>query len=197
MREPSPRPCRTVARRESLLYSRPGEARGEWLFRIRHRRSAGATWRSGYATVCKTVYPGSIPGVASKSINGFGPSATASKPALPTRLIGQHIDGEAARELLVVPRRPLSAPLFANKLLRRAAEIASAATGRRRICRHRRGGRNAGILAVHSLRVAIDLTRERRRIYRRRCDGHRIHGLTGLSEKLGCKRDASHQHERR
>jgi hypothetical protein len=28
-----------------------------------------ATWRSGYATVCKTVYPGSIPGVAStKSI---------------------------------------------------------------------------------------------------------------------------------
>gem|GEM_PF-4280389 len=24
-----------------------------------------ATWRSGYATVCKTVYPGSIPGVAS------------------------------------------------------------------------------------------------------------------------------------
>ena len=25
----------------------------------------GATWRSGYATVCKTVYPGSIPGVAS------------------------------------------------------------------------------------------------------------------------------------
>ena len=25
-----------------------------------------ATWRSGYATVCKTVYPGSIPGVASK-----------------------------------------------------------------------------------------------------------------------------------
>src|SRR5262249_3224571 len=26
-----------------------------------------ATWRSGYATVCKTVYPGSIPGVASNS----------------------------------------------------------------------------------------------------------------------------------
>jgi hypothetical protein len=28
-------------------------------------RRSGATWRSGYATVCKTVYPGSIPGVAS------------------------------------------------------------------------------------------------------------------------------------
>ena len=28
-----------------------------------------ATWRSGYAAVCKTVYPGSIPGVASKKIN--------------------------------------------------------------------------------------------------------------------------------
>jgi hypothetical protein len=27
----------------------------------------GATWRSGYATVCKTVYPGSIPGVASST----------------------------------------------------------------------------------------------------------------------------------
>jgi hypothetical protein len=27
-----------------------------------------ATWRSGYATVCKTVYPGSIPGVASNKI---------------------------------------------------------------------------------------------------------------------------------
>src|ERR1051326_5972846 len=27
--------------------------------------SVGATWRSGYAAVCKTVYPGSIPGVAS------------------------------------------------------------------------------------------------------------------------------------
>ena len=30
-----------------------------------------ATWRSGYATVCKTVYPGSIPGVASNKINGL------------------------------------------------------------------------------------------------------------------------------
>src|SRR6516162_6389387 len=27
-----------------------------------------ATWRSGYAAVCKTVYPGSIPGVASNKI---------------------------------------------------------------------------------------------------------------------------------
>jgi hypothetical protein len=42
-------------------------------------RSAGfsqaprmATWRSGYAAVCKTVYPGSIPGVASThKINGL------------------------------------------------------------------------------------------------------------------------------
>jgi hypothetical protein len=30
-----------------------------------------ATWRSGYAAVCKTVYPGSIPGVASSKINGL------------------------------------------------------------------------------------------------------------------------------
>src|SRR6266581_81092 len=33
----------------------------------------GATWRSGYATVCKTVYSGSIPDVASiHPINGLG-----------------------------------------------------------------------------------------------------------------------------
>ncbi len=33
----------------------------------------GATWRSGYATVCKTVYSGSIPDVASTfEINGLG-----------------------------------------------------------------------------------------------------------------------------
>jgi hypothetical protein len=32
---------------------------------------AEATWRSGYATVCKTVYPGSIPGVASNKINNL------------------------------------------------------------------------------------------------------------------------------
>ena len=32
-----------------------------------------ATWRSGYATVCKTVYPGSIPGVAStRNFNNLG-----------------------------------------------------------------------------------------------------------------------------
>src|SRR5258705_13600702 len=34
-------------------------------YRVRPRDSSVATWRSGYATVCKTVYPGSIPGVAS------------------------------------------------------------------------------------------------------------------------------------
>ena len=34
----------------------------------------GATWRSGYATVCKTVYSGSIPDVASTfEINDLGP----------------------------------------------------------------------------------------------------------------------------
>ena len=49
------------------LYSRHWRSAGEWLFpRSALRR---ATWRSGYATVCKTVYPGSIPGVASKEIN--------------------------------------------------------------------------------------------------------------------------------
>ena len=44
----------------------PGEAVYEF--------ADGATWRSGYATVCKTVYSGSIPDVASTfEINGLGP----------------------------------------------------------------------------------------------------------------------------
>jgi hypothetical protein len=35
-----------------------------------------ATWRSGYAAVCKTVYPGSIPGVAStREINHLAANA--------------------------------------------------------------------------------------------------------------------------
>ncbi len=34
----------------------------------------GATWESGYSAVCKTVYSGSIPDVASIfEINGLGP----------------------------------------------------------------------------------------------------------------------------
>ena len=42
----------------------PGEAVYEF--------ADGATWRSGYATVCKTVYSGSIPDVASTfDINGL------------------------------------------------------------------------------------------------------------------------------
>jgi hypothetical protein len=32
-----------------------------------------ATWRSGYATVCKTVYSGSIPDVASNRFNDLAP----------------------------------------------------------------------------------------------------------------------------
>ena len=52
-----------VARADSVLYSRAGAAPDGYQLMLRR-----ATWRSGYATVCKTVYPGSIPGVAS-SIN--------------------------------------------------------------------------------------------------------------------------------
>jgi hypothetical protein len=39
-----------------------------------------ATWRSGYAAVCKTVYPGSIPGVASKEINHLRPGPGPAGP---------------------------------------------------------------------------------------------------------------------
>ena len=55
--------CRTVVGTGAFLYRRG--CRACWP---RPRPVAlTATWRSGYAAVCKTVYPGSIPGVASKS----------------------------------------------------------------------------------------------------------------------------------
>jgi hypothetical protein len=39
-----------------------------------------ATWRSGYAAVCKTAYPGSIPGVASiNKINDLSPEMKVEK----------------------------------------------------------------------------------------------------------------------
>src|SRR6266516_6618158 len=44
-----------LAERVEPLPNRVGEA----------THAGTATWRSGYAAVCKTVYPGSIPGVAS------------------------------------------------------------------------------------------------------------------------------------
>jgi hypothetical protein len=84
-----------------------------------------------------------------------------------------------------------SAALFANKLLGRAAEIASTAARRRQRIRCRRGGgRKAGILAVHRLRVTIDLTCGGCCIHARRREGHRIRNLTALSEQFGSKRRA-------
>ena len=95
---------------------------------------------------------------------------------------------------------PLSAPLFANKLLSRTAEIAicSRRYRRRRCCRWccRRRGRNAGVLARHCECVAIDLTRERCRVQGRRCDGYWIHRLISLSEKFGSERCTIHERER-
>jgi hypothetical protein len=84
-----------------------------------------------------------------------------------------------------------SAALFANKLLGRAAEIAStAARWRQRIRCRRGGGRKAGILAVHCLRVTIDLTCGGRCIHGWRREGHRVRNLTALSEQFGSKRRA-------
>jgi hypothetical protein len=85
-----------------------------------------------------------------------------------------------------------SAPLFANKLLRSTAEMASGAATRwcQRTCYRRAGGRNAGILAVHCLRVTIDATRERCCIYCWRPLGHRRHRLSGLSEEFCCEHRA-------
>jgi hypothetical protein len=91
-----------------------------------------------------------------------------------------------------------AAPLFANKLLRRAAEVTSAGTRWRRkwrrkrcCCRRRGGGRNTGILAGHCLRVTIDPTCSGCCIYGRRCEGHGIYSLAGLSENFGSERRAN------
>ena len=82
----------------------------------------------------------------------------------------------------------ISAPLFANELLSGAAEIASAT------CRWSAGSwggsRKAGILAVHRLRVTIDLTCGGCCIHGRRREGHRVRNLTALSEQFGSKRRA-------
>jgi Phage integrase family len=48
----------------SVARSRPTLALAKVLLKYQPHM---ATWRSGYATVCKTVYPGSIPGVASNN----------------------------------------------------------------------------------------------------------------------------------
>jgi hypothetical protein len=91
---------RTVARQDSLLYiAGTDEARVNGYFLSSALRRA--TWRSGYATVCKTVYPGSIPGVASKSINWSGQAPRRQTSVAAVDQIGPHIEGEAARELLL------------------------------------------------------------------------------------------------
>jgi hypothetical protein len=86
-----------------------------------------------------------------------------------------------------------SAPLFANKLLRRAAEVTSAGTRwrRKRCCRRRGGGRNTGIQAEHCLRVTGGLTRGGRQIQGRRRERDGIYSLAGLSENFGCERRAN------
>jgi hypothetical protein len=58
--------------------------------------TGGATWRSGYAAVCKTVHPGSIPGVASSKINNLRRIHTSHKiivsvTSVPSRLLFKNL----------------------------------------------------------------------------------------------------------
>ena len=62
----------------ALLYSGLPSAAG-----LSPRPTRKATWRSGYATVCKTVYPGSIPGVASNNFNDLTTGRTTARTKLP------------------------------------------------------------------------------------------------------------------
>ena len=59
----------------------------------------GATWRSGYATVCKTVYSGSIPDVAS---TGFCTCSGRSKTSI---LRGPVISAFASGKAFVIAGR--------------------------------------------------------------------------------------------
>jgi hypothetical protein len=65
-----------------------------------------ATWRSGYATVCKTVYPGSIPGVASNL-----PAIILSEAALHSAIFRKR------------PARSGSGDCFALKVLATSARV--------------------------------------------------------------------------
>src|SRR5437764_12651713 len=61
--------------------------------------NATATWRSGYATVCKTVYSGSIPDVASiNSFNGLrlGLKAASEHQQVAYQPSGKGISGHAS-----------------------------------------------------------------------------------------------------
>ena len=63
---------------------------------------ATATWRSGYATVCKTVYPGSIPGVASslqlaEPVKGVAPKRSEGGSASYRQLCGRPAIRPASR----------------------------------------------------------------------------------------------------
>ena len=62
----------------ALLYSGLPSAAG-----LSPRSTRKATWRSGYATVCKTVYPGSIPGVASNNFKGIARNGYGRRAELP------------------------------------------------------------------------------------------------------------------
>jgi hypothetical protein len=67
----------------------------------------GATWRSGYATVCKTVYSGSIPDVASTLEMGRG---MARRTAAATRPHGVLATAVQCSMLWAMARRMLSSP---------------------------------------------------------------------------------------
>ena len=118
---------RTIARQDSVLYS--GR---RWTDVFRRRAQyifgasgvLGATWRSGYATVCKTVYPGSIPGVASKTSHpGIRENATSRSSC------GGLLSCRCARfrggRKPVGPNRPNPAPPLAQSRQSRAQASAS------------------------------------------------------------------------
>ena len=82
----------------ALLYSGLPSASG-----LSPRPTRKATWRSGYATVCKTVYPGSIPGVASTNLRHLpvgitrltGTSSPSVAPKTPTSRVADDTETPA------------------------------------------------------------------------------------------------------
>ena len=106
------------------------------------------------------------------------------------KYLAVHLSVEELLELLhlsfPMPKMARSAPLFANELLRGTAEIAGAGIGWHpgSVARGYDGAGRAGILAVHRLRVAIDLTCEACCIHGWHPERHRRRDLPGLSKSL-------------
>ena len=94
---------RSVAAGSHLLYIGPTHSGAP--NEPQARRSRMATWRSGYAAVCKTVYAGSIPAVASTRTRSCPPFTDFQTPFFPPKATAWNIRSRAGRVRTYFPYR--------------------------------------------------------------------------------------------